>query len=104
MGTRSGFPGVFKSVTDTMGSGILTCGAMMGASLVGGLFETVLGAFLTPLRKLLPAVVTDTVVMSIGLSRIGAGTFDGSSNAPDDGFVENLLLPRQPGGRSSIIE
>ena len=94
MGTSSGFIGVFKSVADNMGGGIMTYGAMMGASILGGLFETVLGAFLKPLRKLLPAVVTGTVVMSIGLSLIGVGvgTFGGGATAKDYGSVENLLI------------
>ena len=94
MGTSSGFIGVFKSVADTMGGGILAYGAMMGASIIGGLFETVLGAFLKPLRKLLPAVVTGTVVMAIGLSLIGVGvgTFGGGSMAKDYGSAENLLI------------
>ncbi len=38
-----------------------------GASLIGGLFEAVLGFFLKPLRRFFPAVVTGTVVLSIGL-------------------------------------
>lgn len=51
MGTSSGFIGVFSSVTASMGGGVLAYGAIMGASLIGGLFETVLGFFLKPLRK-----------------------------------------------------
>lgn len=43
MGTSSGFIGVFNSVAATMGGGILAYGAIMGASIIGGLFETVLG-------------------------------------------------------------
>ena len=58
MGTSSGFIGVFSSVAASMGGGVLAYGAIMGASLIGGLFETVLGFFLKPLRKLLPSVVT----------------------------------------------
>ena len=58
MGTSSGFIGVFNSVAATMGGGILTYGAMMGASIVGGIFESVLGFFLKPLRKFFPSVVT----------------------------------------------
>ena len=51
MGTSSGFIGVFQSVVNVMGGGILAYGAIMGASILGGLFETVLGlAFLLPLR------------------------------------------------------
>ena len=94
MGTSSGFIGVFKSVADSMGGGILAYGAMMGASILGGLFETILGAFLKPLRKLLPSIVTGTVVMAIGLSLIGVGvgTFGGGAVAPDYGSAENLLI------------
>ena len=48
MGTSSGFIGVFKSVAATMGGGVAAYGAIMGASIIGGLFETVLGFFLKP--------------------------------------------------------
>lgn len=73
MGTSSGFIGVFNSVTATMGGGVVAYGAIMGASIIGGLFETVLGFFLKPLRRFFPAVVTGTVVLSIGLSLISVG-------------------------------
>ena len=94
MGTSSGFIGVFNSVAATMGGGILAYGAIMGASIIGGLFEAVLGFFLKPLRKFFPAVVTGTVVMSIGLSLISVGinSFGGGNNAKDFGSMENLLL------------
>lgn len=66
----------------------------MGASIIGGLFETVLGFFLKPLRKFFPSVVTGTVVMSIGLSLISVGinSFGGGNKAEDFGSIENLLL------------
>ena len=70
MGTSSGFIGVFNSVANVMGGGIIAYGAIMGASIIGGLMETVLGAFLKPLRKFFPAVVTGVVVLSLGLSLI----------------------------------
>ena len=94
MGTSSGFIGVFSSVANMLGGGVVTYGAMMGASVLGGLFEGVLGAFLKPLRKFFPAVVTGTVVLSIGLSLVGVGinSFGGGSGAKDFGSVENLLL------------
>ena len=94
MGTSSGFIGVFKSVADTMGGGVATYGAIMGASIIGGLFEGVLGAFIKPLRKFFPPVVTGTVVLSIGLSLItvGVNSFGGGSSAKDFGSAENLLL------------
>ena len=94
MGTSSGFIGVFQSVVNVMGGGIVAYGAIMGASILGGLFETVLGAFLKPLRRFFPAVVTGTVVLSIGLSLIsvGVGSFGGGTSAKDYGSVENLLI------------
>ena len=94
MGTSSGFIGVFSSVANVMGGGILAYAAIMGASIVGGLFETVLGAFLKPLRRFFPAIVTGTVVLSIGLSLIsvGVGSFGGGSSAKDFGSIENLMI------------
>lgn len=94
MGTSSGFIGVFNSVAATMGGGVIAYGAIMGASIIGGLFETVLGFFLKPLRKFFPAVVTGTVVMSIGLSLISVGinAFGGGNSAADFGSLENLCL------------
>ena len=63
MGTSSGFIGVCSSVASVMGGGILGYGAIMGASIIGGLFESVLGFMLKPLRRFFPAVVTGTVLL-----------------------------------------
>ena len=94
MGTSSGFIGVCNSVASVMGGGVLAYGAIMGASLVGGLFEGVLGLMLKPLRKFFPPVVTGAVVLSIGLSLISVGvnSFGGGSSAKDFGSLENLML------------
>ena len=94
MGTSSGFIGVFNSVVGSMGGGVLAYGAIMGASIIGGIFESVLGFFLKPLRKFFPPVVTGTVVLSIGLSLISVGinSFGGGNKAKDFGSVENLLI------------
>lgn len=94
MGTSSGFIGVCNSVASVMGGGILAYGAIVGASLVGGLFEGVLGLMLKPLRKFFPPVVTGAVVLSIGLSLISVGvnSFGGGSSAKDFGSLENLML------------
>ncbi len=94
MGTSSGFIGVFQSVAKVMGGGILGYAAIMGASIIGGLFEGVLGFLLKPLRRFFPAVVTGTVVLSIGLSLIsvGVGSFGGGSTAQDYGSIENLCV------------
>lgn len=94
MGTSSGFIGVFNSVSQIMGGGVLAYGAIMGASIIGGIFEGILGFFLKPLRKFFPSVVTGTVVLSIGLSLISVGinSFGGGNNAKDFGSMENILL------------
>jgi NCS2 family nucleobase:cation symporter-2 len=89
MGTSSGFLGVGRNIAATYGYG-----ALMGASLIGGLFEAVLGFFIKPLRKLFPSVVTGIVVLTIGLSLISVGiaSFGGGSSAADYGSWENLLI------------
>ena len=94
MGTSSGFIGVFNSVAASMGGGLVAYGAIMGASLIGGLFEAVLGFFLKPLRRFFPSIVTGTVVLSIGLSLISVGVtaFGGGNSAVDFGSLENLCL------------
>ena len=94
MGTSSGFIGVFSSVVATMGSGVVAYGAIMGASIIGGFFEGILGFFLKPLRRFFPSVVTGTVVLSIGLSLIAVGinSFGGGFKTKDFGSMENLGL------------
>ena len=94
MGTSSGFLGVMKGVAASMGGGFIAYGAILGASIIGGLFETVLGFFIKPLRKLFPPVVTGTVVLAIGLSLISVGvnSFAGGSGAKDFGSLENLAV------------
>ena len=94
MGTSSGFIGVFNSVAKVMGGGIAGYGAIMLASVLGGLFETVLGFLLKPLRRFFPAVVTGTVVLSIGLSlvSVGVNSFGGGNMVADFGSIENLAL------------
>lgn len=94
MGTSSGFIGVCQNMAVSLGGGTYAYGAIMGASLIGGLFESVLGFFLKPLRKFFPAIVTGTVVLSIGLSLIGVGvgSFGGGKSMPDYGSLENLFV------------
>lgn len=94
MGTSSGFLGVMRSACTAMGGGVIGYGAILGASIIGGIFETVLGFFIKPLRKLFPPVVTGTVVLAIGLSLISVGvnSFAGGSGAKDFGSLENLAI------------
>lgn len=94
MGTSSGFIGVAQSISQIMGGGVVAYGALMGASLIGGLFEGVLGFRIKPLRHFFPSVVTGTVVMSIGLSLIGVGinSFGGGNTNGDFGSLSNLFV------------
>lgn len=99
MGTSSGFIGVCSSVAagiiaDDPNAGLIAYGALMGAGLIGGAFESVLGFCIKPLRRFFPPVVTGTVVMAIGLSLINVGInfFGGGASAADFGSAANLLL------------
>ena len=94
MGTSSGFIGVCKGIAAACGDGVMAYGAIMGACLISGFFETALGCFLKPLRKFFPAVVTGTVVTAIGLSLISVGinSFGGGNANGDFGSVQNLFV------------
>ena len=78
MGTSSGFISTSNMIGSTWGYG-----AVIGASIIGGVFETVLGFFIKPLRKLFPPVVTSLVIINIGLSLlpIGIQYFAGGTGA-----------------------
>ena len=108
MGTSSGFIGINNSIaasmtagiaagtiTSDVNAGIFAYGAIMGACLIGGVFEMGLGFLIKSLRKFFPAVVTGTVVMAIGLSLIPVGINffgGGGTSVPDFGNLWNLLL------------
>lgn len=94
MGTSSGFIGVFSGAASSMGGGVIAYGAILGACMIGGLFEMVLGFLLKPLRRFFPSVVTGTVVTAIGLSLISVGvnSFGGGNNNKDFGSLTNLLI------------
>ncbi len=108
MGTSSGFIGVNNAIAGSMlagiaagvittdvNAGIFAYGAIMGACIIGGVFEMGLGFLIKPLRKFFPAVVTGTVVIAIGLSLIPVGINffgGGGSTVPDFGHMWNLFL------------
>ena len=96
MGTSSGFLGVMQGVATNpaIGGGIVAYSCIIGAGMIGGLCEAVLGFFIKPLRKFFPPVVTGCVVLAIGLSLISVGVnnFAGGNGQPDFGSVENLLI------------
>ncbi len=68
--------------------------AIIGAVLVGGLLEGVLGLFAKYWTKLITPVVAASVVTAIGFSllSVGAASFGGGSGAEDFGSAKNLIL------------
>lgn len=89
MGTSSGFIGTEKAIGMAYGYD-----AVMGASLVGAIFEIILGFFIKPLKKLFPPIVTSLVIISIGLSLlpVGISYFGGGSSSQGFGSPKNLLV------------
>lgn len=69
-------------------------GAVLGATLVGGIIEGVLGLFAKYWRRLITPIVAASVVTSIGFSllTVGANSFGGGSGSADFGSVKNLTL------------
>ena len=89
MGISFTFVTVLAGVVATYGMG-----AAMGAIIVGGCIEGMLGLFARYWRKLITPIVAAVVVTSIGFSllSVGATSFGGGSGAADFGSPRNLLL------------
>lgn len=92
MGTSSGFIPVSIGVGTQFGYG-----AIMGASLLGGIMEFCLGFIIKPLRKILPHCVTGTVVLILGISLIGVGIQFvgggvGMQSDPSFGSIKNISI------------
>lgn len=89
MGTSSGFIGTAQAIGLQYGYG-----AIIGAGLVGGIMEAILGFFIKPLKKLFPPIVTSLVIISIGLSLLPVGIkyFGGGAGAKDFGSLNHLLV------------
>ena len=68
-GTSFAYVGI---LTSAIKSGA-TLAAVFGASLVGGLFQIILGQFIPQIRKLIPALVSGVVVMTIGFTLLPVG-------------------------------
>lgn len=66
----------------------------MGAVLVGGLIEGILGIFAKYWRKIIAPIVAACVVTAIGFSLlvVGATSFGGGSGSPTFGSSQNLIL------------
>ena len=69
-------------------------GAIMGAVLMGGIIEGVLGLFTKYWIKLVTPIVAATVVTAIGFSllSVGAGSFGGGVGSEDFGSIQNWIL------------
>ena len=89
MGISFTFLSLSISVATTQGMGVL-----MGAVIVGGLVEGVLGLFAKYWIKLVPHIVAATVVTAIGFSLlpIGANSFAGGQGAADFGSMDNWIV------------
>ena len=102
MGTSSGFLGVLNNTVAACGGGVIAYGAIMGACIVGGIFEGILGAFLKPLRRFFPAIVTGSVVIAIGLSLLGvAALFFSTLKRPKN--IPSIQAKNRPHSASSKV-
>ena len=89
MGISFTFLSLAIFIASTMGMGTL-----MGAVIVGGLVEGLLGLFVKYWVKLVPPIVAATVVTAIGFSLlpIGANSFAGGQGAADFGAAHNWIV------------
>lgn len=94
MGTETAFLAVFGAIIATMGGSLHTYGALMGASLIGGGLEMLLGRYLKQLRRFFPPIVGGTVVLALGIALIDIAITiaGGGYGVPDFGSGENLFL------------
>ena len=69
-------------------------GAIIGAVIVGGIIEGLLGLFAKYWRKIIAPIVSACVVTAIGFSllSVGANSFAGGSGSSDFGSAENWIL------------
>lgn len=83
----------FVSVAITVGTKY-GYGTVMGAVLIGGLVEGILGLFAKYWIKIVAPIVSATVVTAIGFSllSVGAASFGGGTGAEDFGSAKNWIL------------
>ena len=69
-------------------------GAILGAALIGGILEGFIGLGAGPWRKIVPPIVSATVVTAIGFSllSIGANSFGGGFGNPNFGDAKYLIV------------
>ena len=83
----------FVSPSITVGS-VLGLPGIIGATILGSIFEVVLSYFIRPLMKLFPPIVTGTVVCLIGLTLLPVSIdwAAGGSGASDYGSLKNISI------------
>lgn len=89
MGISFTFLSLAIAIGTTQGMGVL-----MGAVIIGGIVEGLLGLFAKYWIKIITPVVAATVVISIGFSLlpIGANSFAGGQGAEDFGAAQNWIV------------
>lgn len=89
MGISFTFVSIFCSIGPSYGYG-----SIIGAVMIGGIVEGVLGLFARYWRKIISPIVAASVVTAIGFSllSVGASSFGGGSDASDFGSFQNLLV------------
>lgn len=89
MGISFTFLSLAIAIATTQGMGTL-----MGAVIIGGIVEGLLGLFPKQWTKLIPHIVAATVVTAIGISLlpIGANSFAGGQGAADFGAAQNWIV------------
>ena len=89
MGISFTFVSVFCTIAAKYGYN-----AIVGAVIVGGIMEGILGLFAKYWRKLITPVVAASVVTAIGFSllNVGAASFGGGNGSEDFGSASNLIL------------
>ncbi|MBQ0058754.1 MAG: purine permease [Lachnospiraceae bacterium] len=94
MGTECGVLGVYIAMVLSMGGGEVGYGALLGACIVGGLVEVVIGIFFKKIQKFFPPLVVGIVLTAVGISlmSVGVNMFCGGDGAADYGSWQNLLL------------
>ena len=83
----------FVSPAISVGS-VLGLPAIIGATILGALFEIILSYFIKPLMKLFPPIVTGTVVCLIGLTLLPVSIdwASGGNGASDYGSLTNISI------------
>lgn len=89
MGISFTFLSASLAIASAQGMGVL-----MGAVIIGGIIEGLLGLFPNYWTKLIPHIVAATVVTAIGFSLlpIGANSFAGGQGAADFGSMNNWIV------------